>query len=67
MNELVNMVAQKTGLPQDKAKEAVQAVLDYLKQKLPAPVASQIDAVISGGAPNIGDAGKALGGMFGKK
>ncbi len=64
MNELINLVAQKTGLPQDKAKVAVDTVLNYLKQKLPAPVASQIDSVVSG---NPGDVAKNLGGMFGKK
>ncbi len=64
MNELVNLVAQKTGLPQDKAKVAVDTVLNYLKQKLPAPIAAQIDAALSG---NVGDVAKGLGGMLGKK
>ncbi len=64
MDELINQVAQKTGLPPDKAKVAVDTVLNYLKQKLPAPVASQIDAVMSG---NMGDVAKGLGGMLGKK
>lgn len=31
MNELVQLVTQKTGLPQDKAQELVDAVVTHLK------------------------------------
>ncbi|MBI5031398.1 MAG: DUF2267 domain-containing protein [Chloroflexi bacterium] len=66
MDELVKTVAKKTGLSEDQARAATQAVLDYLKQKLPAPVAGQIDTVLKGSG-NIGDMAKGLGGMLGKK
>ncbi len=66
MDELVNLVSQKTGLPQDKARQAVMTVLDYLKQKLPAGVAGQIDAVLAGGSLP-GDLTKGLGDMLGGK
>ncbi len=66
MDELVNMVAQKTGLPQDKAKVAVDTVVNYLKQKLPAPVAGQIDNVLQGGGA-AGNVAKGLGGILGRK
>jgi hypothetical protein len=62
MDELVNMVAKKTGLSPEMAKTAVTMVLDFVKKKLPAPIASQIDAVLGGGSPAA-----ALGGLFGKK
>ena len=65
MDELVKLVSQKTGLPEDKSRLAVQTVLDYLKKKLPAPVASQIDTVLASG--NVGNVAKGLGGMLGKK
>ena len=48
MDELVNLVVQKTGIPESAAKQAVEVVLGYLKQKLPAPIAGQIDAAVSG-------------------
>lgn len=70
MDELINMVAEKTGLTADKAKTAVMTVLDYLKQKLPAPVAGQIDGLLSGGGDalkNVTTMAQGLGGMFGKK
>lgn len=70
MDELINQVAQRTGLAPDKARAAVDTVLGFLKTRLPAPIASQLDAVVSGqGGPagGLGGAADALGGMFGKK
>jgi hypothetical protein len=66
MEELVNVVSQKTGLSHDQAQAAAQAVLDYLMTKLPAPVAGQIKSALGGGQ-NLGDMAKGLGGMFGQK
>jgi len=72
MDELVNQVASRTGISQDQAREAVQMVVDFLKSKLPAPIAGQIDAVLSGNtlddaAQQAQQALGGLGGMFGKK
>lgn len=68
MEELVKLVSKKTGLPDDKARAAVDVVVTYLKGKLPAPVAGQIDAVLKGGGSSgMGDVAKNLGGMLGKK
>ncbi len=66
MDDLVNAVSAKTGLSHDQALAAAQAVLDYLKSRLPAPIAGQIDSVVKGGG-NPGDIAKNLGGMFGQK
>ena len=66
MDELIKQVVAKTGISEDQARAAVQTVVDYLKGKLPAPVAGQVDAVLSGGTPNLGDVGKNLGGLFGR-
>jgi len=40
----------------------VKLVLDYVKKKLPAPVAAQVDAVLGAGS-----AADMIGGLFGKK
>jgi hypothetical protein len=48
MDELIKLVSQKTGLPQDKAKVAVETVVNFLKQKLPPGIAGQLDALLSG-------------------
>ena len=47
MNELVDLVVKKTGIPAATAQKAVEVVLDFLKKKLPAPIAGQIDGVIN--------------------
>lgn len=65
MDELIKYVTKKTGLPEDQAKAAAAAVVDYLKKKLPGPVGSQIDGLLSGGG--VSAATGALGGLFGKK
>ena len=62
MDELVKLVAQKTGISEDQARTAVNTVIGFLKERLPAPIAAQVDGVLS----NPGVAG-ALGGLFGGK
>jgi hypothetical protein len=62
MEELVKLVSEKTGLSEEMAATAVDLVLDYVKKKLPAPVAAQVDAVL--GADSAADM---LGGLFGGK
>ena len=69
MHELVKLAQEKTGLPESQARAAVTTVLDFLKQKLPAPVAGQIDGLLknAGSGPDLGDLTKGLGGLLGKK
>ena len=66
MDELVNLIVKKTGIPAATAKTIVSLVVDYLKKKLPAPIAGQIDGLLSG-AGNVQNAENMLGGLFGKK
>ncbi len=75
MDELMNLITEKTGIPPDVAKPVAEVVIGFLKQKLPAPVGSQIDNVLGqvpSGAANqgqheAGGLGHMLGGLFGKK
>ena len=39
MDQLVNAVMQKTGMPREQAEQAVNTVLGFLKERLPAPIA----------------------------
>ena len=68
MQEIVKLVSDKTGLPEAQAKLAVDTVISFLKAKLPAPLASQLDGVIAGGGmPDLGGLASGLGGLLGKK
>ncbi len=47
MNELINVIVQKTGISQENAQKAVQMTLGFLKTRLPAPLAGQLDSFLS--------------------
>jgi hypothetical protein len=68
MDELIKLVTEKTGLSEDMAKVAVDTVLGFLKEKLPAPMAGQIDNVLqgSGNASGLGGIAQGLGGLLGR-
>lgn len=63
MDEIVSQVVQRTGIPEDKARMAVKVVLDQLRGRLPAPIASQLDSALGGGAGGGGGAAGSLGGL----
>ena len=65
MDELVKKVANKTGISEAQAKQAVEMVVDYLKKNLPAPFDSQVDAVMKGDTSGLGDAAGSVGKLFG--
>lgn len=47
MDELIKQVAKKAGINEAQAKQAVTVVLNFLKERLPAPIAAQVDAIIA--------------------
>jgi hypothetical protein len=71
VNEVIQLLVDKTGIPEDKARMAFDLVVNFLKEKLPAPVAGQLDAFITGApSENAGALAAgvgALGGLFGQK
>ena len=69
MNELVQLLQQKTGMSQDMAQKAVDTVTGYLKTKLPEPMASGLDSLLGGGSAGTeaaGDAAAEGGGIMDK-
>ena len=69
MNELVDLIVKKTGLPKETAKSVVEIVIKFLKDKLPDTFDALIDKVlVSGnvGKLDVGDAADLLGGLFKK-
>jgi hypothetical protein len=71
MDELVQEVSSKTGLSADQARAAATVTLDFVKGRLPGPVAGQIDGLLGGGAGGSSTGGMMdqakgmMGGMFG--
>ncbi len=73
MDELVKQITERTGISAAQAQTAVDTVLGFLKTRLPAPLAGQLDSFIGGGANVAGDlagtagdvAGNVLGGLGG--
>lgn len=68
MDELVKRITEKTGISEDQARSAISTVSGFLKEKLPAPIAGQVDNILSGAggmSDKLGDAASKIGGMFG--
>ena len=49
MNELFDIIVQKTGISQENAQKVVQVTVDFLKSKLPGPIAVQLNSFLMGG------------------
>lgn len=71
MNEIVKMVAAKTGLSESIAKIAADTVLSQLKSKLPPAIGGQLDSLMGGSGSKstnpLGGLTDKLGGLLGKK
>lgn len=81
MDEIVKLVSAKVGLPEAQARQVVQLVLSQLKQYMPAPIAGQIDGLMTGKTKlgdlksmdhtlkgqGAGNLASRLGGLFGRK
>ena len=70
--EVSELVAKKVGIPKDKAQQAVDVVLKFLKEKLPPTVAGHLNAVLDGNVDlsdgvGLDDAAGLLGGLLGGK
>ena len=72
IDELVQQISQRAGIPEDKARTAAHAAVEFLDGRLPAPVGGNLKRLVEGGGaggggmPDLGDIAGGLGGMFGK-
>jgi len=48
MDEIVKIVMSKSGLPEDKSRLAIKAVIEFLKQRLPEPLGTQVESILTG-------------------
>jgi len=60
MNELINQIVEKTGIPADKAQQVLGVVAGFVKQKFPA-FGGQIDSVLGTSGGQSGNATGASG------
>jgi uncharacterized protein (DUF2267 family) len=65
MDELVRQVSKKVGISEAQAKQAVETVMAFLKDRLPEPIAGQLDAVVEGDVSGLSDLTGGLGKLFG--
>ncbi len=74
--DLAQMVAQRTGISEPQADQAVQVVVQQLASHLPSPIGSHLESFIGGGAAgggagggggaSLGDVASRIEGMLGK-
>ena len=61
VQDLINQIVQKTGIPADKAQQVLGVVANFVKQKYPM-VGGQIDSVLGTGGGQASGEGKEGGG-----
>ncbi len=69
MDELIKQVSAKAGISEEQAQSAVSTVLGFVKDRLPAPIAGQIENAMSGqgggAGGTLGDMASKVGGLLG--
>lgn len=72
LDDLVQQISERAGIPADKAQVAARTAIDFLDDRLPAPVGGQLKRMVDGGGgggggvPGLGDLKGGLGGMLGR-
>lgn len=69
MEELEKLLQEKAGLSDEQSKQAVEIVIKFIKERVPAPYDNMIDGLLDGklDASDLNNAMGLLGGLFGKK
>ena len=66
MDELIKLVSEKANISAEQAKQAVESVLAFIKDKLPSPIGEQVTNLLSGAGGLLGQAGGSLGDVAGQ-
>ena len=68
MDELIRQVSERAGIDESQARTAIDAVIEHLEARLPAPMASELRGAIAGDSDIAGEAEKlkGMGGMLGR-
>lgn len=70
-SDLVQLVVERAGISESQAESAVSVVIQQLKTRLPAPLATQLDDFVESGegkagGSGLGDMAKRAGGLLGQ-
>ena len=69
MDKLLELVQEKAGISADQAQKAIEAVVGFMKDKLPGPIGDQVAKMVGGGDDEEGgddEGGGMLGGITDK-
>lgn len=70
MEQLVKLITAKAGISEAQAKQSIETIVDFLKDKMPAGIGSQVESFVKGGGSDMGNIAGALkdkvGSLFGK-
>jgi nucleoid DNA-binding protein len=64
MQELVKSISEKAGISEEQAQKALDAVVEYAKEKVPPAFQGMVDGLLKGEKPS--GLGGLMGGLFGK-
>ncbi len=69
--DLAHVVAERTGIPETQADQAVEVVVQQLASHLPSPIGSHLQSFLAGGSggesgASLGDVASRIEGMLGK-
>lgn len=70
--QLIQVIMSKANLSQEQAENAINAGIEFIKTKLPEPLAGQVDNFLGGDGDSsasggmLGGLGGMLGGLFGR-
>lgn len=64
MEQIIELVSKRAGINEEQARTAVEVVVRQIKERLPGPLAGQVDAALGGDGSSDPVAG--IGGMLGR-
>lgn len=65
--QILQLIQERAGISEQQARTALDTVIGVLKERLPEPIAGQIDMALKGDMSSLGGLASGLGGLFGKK
>lgn len=65
MEELIQTVADRTGLTPDQAKSAIETIVGLIKDKLPMGLGDKVEAMLQGGSESSTESSSLGGDLLG--